>query len=157
MESLKAQVPSVFAGSIDSVDATHLACTLVEAFNEETGGINNDGHAFPGFINYAEHLGLHDNDAQLASSTIFKPGFMKKNEWPELHKVFNEVSSIVGPSFEPRLQGLERNGQRDESACAQLAFRVRLCGRAERVQRGHDEASARGGREDGAETLVLQR
>ena len=93
----------VFAGRIDSADATKLACTLVEAYNEKEGGIYKAGKTFPGFNNYAQHIGRHDSDSQLVSSVIFKPSYLKKTsiaEWPELHKVFMEISAKLGESFE---------------------------------------------------------
>ena len=93
----------VFAGRIDLADATKLACTLVEAYNEKEGGIYKAGKTFPGFNNYAQHIGRHDSDSQLVSSVIFKPSYLKKTsiaEWPELHKVFMEISAKLGESFE---------------------------------------------------------
>ena len=101
--NLQTAAPSVFAGSIDSADATKLACSLVEAFDDKDGVIRKGGKEFVGFMKYAEHIGAHDDNAQIASSVIFKQSFLKKlsnDVWSELYKVYNDVSSKVGNAFE---------------------------------------------------------
>jgi hypothetical protein len=101
--NLQSAALSVFAGSIDSADATKLACSLVEAFDDKDGVIRKGGKEFVGFMKYAEHIGAHDDNAQIASSVIFKQSFLKKlsnDVWSELYKVYNDVSSKVGNAFE---------------------------------------------------------
>ena len=101
--NLQAADLPVFAGSIDSADATKLACSLVEAFDDTDGVLRKDGKEFTGFHKYAEHIGSHDDNAQIASSVIFKQSFLKKlsnDVWSELYKVYNDVSSKVGNTFE---------------------------------------------------------